>query len=80
MHISDGILEPQWIILWWMIAIAFITAGVVQIRQRAKGNPQCLPALALMGAAVLVFRCGISLYQSQGRVPIPVERPWQLLW
>lgn len=64
MHISDGILEPQWIVLWWIIAIAFITVGVVQIRQRVKDNPQCLPALALMGTAVLV----ISVWH----IPVPV--------
>ena len=64
MHISDGILEPQWIILWWIIAIAFIAVGVVQIRQKVKDDPKYMPVLALMGAAVLV----ISVWH----IPVPV--------
>ena len=64
MHISDGILEPQWIIFWYIVAIAFIAVGVSQIRQRVKDNPQYLPTLALMGAAVLV----ISVWH----IPVPV--------
>lgn len=64
MHISDGILEPQWCIFWYLVAIAFIAVGVYQIRQRVKGNPSYLPALALMGAAVMV----ISVWH----IPVPV--------
>ena len=64
MHISDGILEPQWIILWWIIAIAFITVGVVQIRKKIKDDPKYMSVLALMGAAVLV----ISVWH----IPVPV--------
>ena len=64
MHISDGILEPQWIIFWWIIAIAFIAGGVVQIRQKTKDNLKYVPMLALMGAAVLV----ISVWH----IPVPV--------
>jgi len=63
-HISDGILEPQWIAFWWIVALAFIAVGVIQIRKRSKGNPQYLPMLALMGAAVFV----ISVWH----IPVPV--------
>lgn len=64
MHISDGILEPQWIVFWWIIALAFIAIGVIQIRKKSKTNPQYLPALGLMGAAILV----ISVWH----IPVPV--------
>lgn len=64
MHISDGILEPQWLLIWWVIALAFIAIGVVQIRKRSKGSPQYLPTLALMGAAIFV----ISVWH----IPVPV--------
>jgi len=63
-HISDGILSPAWVILWWIVALAFIAVGLIQIRQRSKDNPQYLPMLALMGAAVLV----ISVWH----IPVPV--------
>lgn len=64
MHISDGILEPQWLLIWWAVALAFIAVGIMQIRKRSKGNPQYLPTLALMGAAIFV----ISVWH----IPVPV--------
>lgn len=64
MHISDGILSPAWVILWWIVALAFIAVGVYQIRQRSKLDLRYLPMLALMGAAVLV----ISVWH----IPVPV--------
>ena len=64
MHISDGILEPQWVLFWWMVALAFIAVGVIQIRRRSKDNVGYLPMLALMGAAVVV----ISIWH----IPVPV--------
>ena len=64
MHISDGILTPAWCILWWIIALVFVGIGVIQIRRKSTDNPQYLPVLALMGAAVLV----ISVWH----IPVPV--------
>ncbi|MGZ4894722.1 MAG: energy-coupling factor ABC transporter permease [Halobacteriota archaeon] len=64
MHISDGILEPQWLLIWWVVALIFVAAGVIQIRKSSKDNPQYLPTLALMGAAIFV----ISVWH----VPVPV--------
>ena len=65
MHISDGILSPEWVIFWWLVALAFIAVGVIQIRERSRNNPQYLPTLALLGAAVLV----ISVWH----IPVPVS-------
>ncbi len=64
MHISDGILEPMWIIIWYIVALALLAVGIYQIRKRSQGNPQYLPTLALMGAAISV----ISVWH----VPVPV--------
>ncbi len=64
MHISDGILEPQWLLIWWAIALIFISVGVIQIRKSSIDNPHYLPTLALMGAAVFV----ISVWH----IPVPV--------
>jgi len=64
LHISDGILSPAWVILWWIVALAFIAVGLIQIRRKSAANPGYLPMLALMGAAVLV----ISIWH----IPVPV--------
>ena len=64
MHISDGILDPLSILLWWIIAMVFVAIGVMQIRTRAKSNPHYLPMVALMGAAIMV----ISVWH----IPVPV--------
>jgi len=64
MHISDGILEPQWLVLWWIIALGFLAVGIIQIRKRSIDNPQYLPMLALMGATIFV----ISVWH----IPVPV--------
>jgi cobalt/nickel transport system permease protein len=64
MHISDGMLSPLWIIVWYIVAAAFVTVGVRQIKRKAKENPTYIPMVALMGAAVFV----ISVWH----IPVPV--------
>ena len=39
-HISDGILEPQWLLIRWLIAIAFVAVGVFQIRKLELTDPK----------------------------------------
>jgi cobalt/nickel transport system permease protein len=55
MHIADGILTPQWSILWYIIAIAFVAIGAHQIAKTRQANPAYISILALMGAAVFVI-------------------------
>lgn len=64
MHISDGILPPLWIGIWYVIALVFLAIGVRKIQKRVKENPYYMPTLALMGAAVFV----ISVWH----IPVPV--------
>ena len=64
MHISDGILTPEWIILWYIIAAIFVAVGVRQITTKRKNNPAYMSMLALLGAAVFV----ISVWH----IPVPV--------
>ena len=64
MHISDGILTPEWCILWYVIAIAFAAVGVWQIKERARENLSYMPMLALVGSAVFI----ISVWH----IPVPV--------
>ena len=64
MHISDGILTPQWCIAWFIVAAALAAIGVVQISKKRKINPAYMSAVGLMGAAVFV----ISVWH----IPVPV--------
>jgi cobalt/nickel transport system permease protein len=64
MHISDGILEPRWILFWFAISAMFIAAGLRIINKRMTADPAYLPRISLVGAVVFV----ISVWH----IPIPV--------
>jgi cobalt/nickel transport system permease protein len=64
MHIEDGILSPQWCIIWYALAAAFVVIGVIQISRKRKADPIYQSMIALMGAAVFV----ISVWH----IPVPV--------
>ena len=55
MHIPDGILTWQWIIVWSVIATIFIIIGARMIVKKRKENPSVMSILALMGAAVFII-------------------------
>ncbi len=62
MHISEGILPPQWAVLWFALAIPFIAWGLRTLRIRSKEEPHLKAMVGLVGAAVFVISC----------MPIPV--------
>ena len=62
MHISEGILPPQWAVLWFALAIPFIAWGLRDLRIRSKEEPHLKSMVGLVGAAVFVISC----------MPIPV--------
>lgn len=64
MHISDGILEPQWILFWFVISAIFVALGLRIINKRIKNEPAYLPRISLIGAVVFV----ISVWH----IPVPV--------
>jgi len=64
MHISDGILKPEWIFFWFAISAIFIALGLRIINKRIKEDPVYLPRIALLGAVVFV----ISVWH----IPVPV--------
>ncbi len=64
MHISDGILSPLWILVWWVLALAFVGVGLHSVRKSTRAAPGYMPMIALLGAAVLV----ISIWH----IPVPV--------
>ncbi len=64
MHISDGILEPQWILFWFAISAIFVAIGLRIINTRIRDDPAYLPRISLLGAVVFV----ISVWH----IPVPV--------
>jgi len=64
MHIADGILTPEWCIVWYALAAVFVAIGAVQISRKRKINPAYMSLVGLMGAAVFV----ISVWH----IPVPV--------
>jgi len=64
MHISDGILEPKWILFWFIISAIFIALGLRIINKRIAADPAYLPRISLIGAVVFV----ISVWH----IPVPV--------
>ncbi len=64
MHISDGILEPKWILFWFAISAIFIALGLRTINKRIKDDPSYLPRVSLIGAVVFV----ISVWH----IPVPI--------
>ncbi|MDO9097736.1 MAG: energy-coupling factor ABC transporter permease, partial [Candidatus Methanoperedens sp.] len=63
-HISDGILEPKWILFWFVISAIFIALGLRIINKRIAADPSYLPRISLIGAVVFV----ISVWN----IPVPV--------
>ena len=62
MHISEGILLPQWAGLWFAASAPFVIWGVLAIRRRRARQSKYMPMLAMVGAAVFLISC----------MPIPV--------
>lgn len=62
MHISEGILPPQWAALWFAVAIPFVAWGLRDLRVKSARIPFFKPMVGLIGAAVFVVSC----------MPIPV--------
>ena len=62
MHISEGILPPQWAALWFAVAIPFVALGLRDLRVKSAREPFFKPMVGLIGAAVFVISC----------MPIPV--------
>lgn len=62
MHISEGILPAKWAGFWYIMALPFITIGILKVKKRARTSPTFKPLLGLMGAVVFIISC----------MPIPV--------
>ena len=62
MHISEGILPPQWAGLWFIIALPFVAWGLRDLRIKSQSDPAFKLMVGLVGSAVFVISC----------MPIPV--------
>lgn len=57
MHITEGILPPQWIFTWFAVSIPFVGIGIHQVKRKKRMMPNYLPLVGMLGAAVFVFSC-----------------------
>jgi cobalt/nickel transport system permease protein len=57
MHITEGILPPQWVFTWFGLSIPFVGIGIYHIKQKKKTIPGYIPLAGMLGAAVFVFSC-----------------------
>jgi cobalt/nickel transport system permease protein len=64
MHIAEGILPASWAVVWYIIAIIFVGAGIWIIRRRTREVKGLIPLLGVAGAAVFL----ISVFP----IPVPV--------
>jgi len=62
MHISEGVLPPQWAGLWFIVALPFVAWGLRDLRIKSQRDPSFKLLVGLIGAAVFVISC----------MPIPV--------
>ena len=62
MHISEGILPLKWAGLWYLVALPFLTKGILDVKKKVKTNPVLKPFLGLMGAVIFIISC----------MPVPV--------
>lgn len=64
MHISDGILSPEWCVIWYALGAIFVVVGARQITKKRRDTPVFMSILALLGASIFV----ISVWH----IPVPV--------
>lgn len=62
MHISEGLLPLEWAFLWFVVAVPFMSLGLIRLRTRATGDLAFKPLVGLLTAVVFIISC----------MPIPV--------
>lgn len=62
MHISEGILPPAWIAIWYLIAAPFVWWGLRDIKKKSLEDPKFKILTAMVGSAIFIISC----------MPIPV--------
>jgi cobalt/nickel transport system permease protein len=62
MHITEGILPPQWAGLWFIVSLPFVAWGLRDLNAKSRIDPSFKLLVGLVGAAIFVISC----------MPIPV--------
>ncbi len=57
MHITEGILPPTWVFIWFAVSLPFVGIGTYHVKQKKRKIPGYLPLVGMLGAAVFVFSC-----------------------
>jgi len=57
MHITEGILPPKWVAVWFAVSAPFVGIGIYHIKRKKRAVPSYLPLVGMLGAAVFVFSC-----------------------
>jgi len=55
MHIMEGYLPIEWVIVWTAIALPIVAYGVYRLSKIAKEHPEAKPLIALMGAFIFIL-------------------------
>ncbi|MCX7913784.1 MAG: energy-coupling factor ABC transporter permease [Thermodesulfovibrionales bacterium] len=62
MHIAEGILPLKWALIWYGVAIPFISYGIWKLKTKAKIDLSFKPLVGLLAAVVFIISC----------MPVPV--------
>lgn len=62
MHISEGILPWNWAAFWLILALPFVSLGLMRLKKLSKEDLSIKPLVGLMAAGVFIISC----------MPVPV--------
>lgn len=62
MHISEGILPLNWALIWYAIAIPFVSYGIWRLKAISKSDLSFKPLVGLLAAVIFIISC----------MPVPV--------
>lgn len=55
MHIMEGFLPWQWCVVWWLVALPFLTYGVYQLKKILAADREALPLLGVTGGFIFIL-------------------------
>lgn len=62
MHIAEGILPVEWVVVWYAISIPFVAYGIWKLNALSRQDLSFKPLIGLMAAVVFIISC----------MPVPV--------
>lgn len=55
MHIMEGFLPLQWVIIWWIVAIPCLILGIIQLKRVLASDREALPLLGVTGGFIFIL-------------------------